>query len=192
MTETVIRTADAGDAPALARIYNHYIRETIVTFEETEVSPDEMGARLATVANGGLPWLVARAGRTGVRIRLRESLAATQRLSVLRRNDGVPRSGADARGIGSRLYADLLARLEAMGLHAALGGIALPNAASVALHEKFGFRKVAHLSEVGLKFGGWIDVGYWQRLLSGVERGAAMMIASCVPAPRPSRRDELP
>ena len=53
-----------------------------------------------------------------------------------------------------------------MGLHAALGGIALPNAASVALHEKFGFRKVAHLTEVGLKFGGWIDVGYWERLLS--------------------------
>ena len=44
-------------------------------------------------------------------------------------------------------------------------GIALPNEASVALHEKFGMRKVAHFAEVGFKFGRWIDVGYWQRTL---------------------------
>ena len=165
MTETLIRAADAGDAPALARIYNHYIRETIVTFEEAEVSPDEMGARLATVAIGGLPWLVALhdervcgyayASPWRPRSAYRFSVETTVYLDP----------GQTQCGIGSRLYADLLARLEAMGLHAALGGIALPNAASVALHEKFGFRKVAHLSEVGLKFGGWIDVGYWERLL---------------------------
>ena len=46
-----------------------------------------------------------------------------------------------------------------------MGGIALPNDASVALHEKFGFRKVAHFREPGVKFGRWIDVGYWQRVL---------------------------
>jgi phosphinothricin acetyltransferase len=50
-------------------------------------------------------------------------------------------------------------------MHAAMGGIALPNPASVALHEKFGMVKVAHFKEVGFKFGGWIDVGYWQRTL---------------------------
>jgi phosphinothricin acetyltransferase len=69
------------------------------------------------------------------------------------------------RGIGSALYAELLAALRGSGLHAAIGGIALPNDASVALHEKFGFKKVAHFEQTGFKFNRWIDVGYWQLIL---------------------------
>jgi len=65
------------------------------------------------------------------------------------------------RGVGTRLYATLLPALERQGAHAALGGIALPNGASVALHERFGFRQVGLLREVGFKFGRWIDVGIW-------------------------------
>jgi len=55
--------------------------------------------------------------------------------------------------------------LKEKGIHAAIGGIALPNDASVALHEKFGMRKVAHFEQVGFKFGKWVDVGYWERFL---------------------------
>ena len=69
------------------------------------------------------------------------------------------------RGLGSLLYNILLPILKVGGIHAAIGGIALPNEGSVALHEKFGFQKVAHFKEVGFKFGKWIDVGYWQRIL---------------------------
>jgi phosphinothricin acetyltransferase len=68
-------------------------------------------------------------------------------------------------GIGSALYAALLPALKSTGTHAAMGGIALPNDASVRLHEKFGFVKVAHFRETGFKFGKWIDVGYWECLL---------------------------
>ena len=50
-------------------------------------------------------------------------------------------------------------------MHAVMAGIALPNEASVALHEKFGFQKVAHFNGVGFKFNRWIDVAYWQRTL---------------------------
>ena len=57
---------------------------------------------------------------------------------------------------------ELLAGLRARGIHSAFGVIALPNEASVALHERLGFVKVAHLREVGFKFVRWIDVGYWQ------------------------------
>ncbi len=53
-------------------------------------------------------------------------------------------------------------QLKDLGLHVAVGGVALPNVASVALHERHGFRKVAQFAEVGFKFGKWIDVGYWQ------------------------------
>jgi phosphinothricin acetyltransferase len=68
-------------------------------------------------------------------------------------------------GIGSRLFAQLLPELKALGVHTAIGGIALPNDASVRVHEKFGFEKVAHFRENGLKFDRWIDVGYWQLIL---------------------------
>jgi len=56
----------------------------------------------------------------------------------------------------------LLADLRQGEVHVVIGGIALPNEASVRLHEKLGFRKVAHFKEVGYKFGRWIDVGYWE------------------------------
>jgi L-amino acid N-acyltransferase YncA len=73
--------------------------------------------------------------------------------------------GQEGRGIGSALYGALFPMLQARGVHAVIGGIALPNDASVALHEKFGMRKVAHFQETGYKHGRWIDVGYWERIL---------------------------
>jgi RimJ/RimL family protein N-acetyltransferase len=73
---------------------------------------------------------------------------------------------AIGRGLGTRLYQALLDRLADCGRHVAIGGIALPNQASVSMHEKLGFRKVAHFCEVGFKFGRWIDTAYWQRMLA--------------------------
>jgi phosphinothricin acetyltransferase len=69
------------------------------------------------------------------------------------------------RGIGTRLYEALFTELRKSKMHVVMAGIALPNDASIALHEKLGFEKVAHFREVGWKFGKWIDVGYWQLLL---------------------------
>jgi phosphinothricin acetyltransferase len=65
--------------------------------------------------------------------------------------------------VGRALYATVLDELPRRGFRCAMGGIALPNAPSVALHESMGFAKVAHFADVGFKFGQWIDVGYWQR-----------------------------
>jgi phosphinothricin acetyltransferase len=60
------------------------------------------------------------------------------------------------------LYTALLDELKRCSIHVVLGGIALPNPASIALHEKLGFEKVAHFKEVGFKFNKWVDIGYWQ------------------------------
>jgi len=68
-------------------------------------------------------------------------------------------------GYGSQLYESLLANLRQQKFHVVMGGIALPNQASIRFHEKFGFQKIAHFKEVGYKFGQWIDVGYWQLIL---------------------------
>jgi L-amino acid N-acyltransferase YncA len=66
------------------------------------------------------------------------------------------------RGLGRALYGALLERLRTAGIHMVIGGIALPNDASVALHEAMQFKKVAHFAEVGRKFDRWVDVGYWE------------------------------
>jgi len=68
-------------------------------------------------------------------------------------------------GLGTRLYEALLAELKQLGVHAVLGGIALPNEASVALHERLGFEKVGQLKQVGWKLQRWVDVGYWEKRL---------------------------
>ncbi|HYM34436.1 MAG TPA: arsinothricin resistance N-acetyltransferase ArsN1 family B [Steroidobacteraceae bacterium] len=156
------RIASSTDAEALTRIYNHYIRESVITFEEIEVSPQEMASRVAKITELSLPWLVAEsegvvvgyayASKWKERSAYRFSVETTVYLDP--NNTG--------QGIGSRLYRDLLTSLRGKSVHAVIGGIAQPNEASVALHERLGFTKVAHFKEVGFKFGRWVDVGYWQ------------------------------
>lgn len=160
-----IRPASSADAAAIAAIYNHYVASTTISFEEEPVSDDDMANRIASVG-AKLPWLVCEqdgvllgyAYATPWRVR------SAYRLSV---ESSVYVSPAHPRqGVGTRLYRALLEQLRARGLHMVIGGIAQPNEASVALHESLGFRKVAHFSEVGMKFGRWVDVGYWELKLA--------------------------
>jgi L-amino acid N-acyltransferase YncA len=160
-----MRDARVDDAEAIASIYNHYVLTTSISFEETEVSAIDMAGRIADVQAAGLPWLVveidgAIAGYAyATKWRVRHAYRFSVESSVYLDHE---RAG---KGVGSALYRVVLDRLRVGGYHLAIGGIALPNAASVALHEKMGFVKVAHFSEVGFKFGKWTDVGYWQLVL---------------------------
>ena len=165
MSGAAIRAATESDAAQLATLYNHYVLHSTVTFEEQAVDADEMRRRLAAVAAAGLPWLVAVADDAVVAY----AYATPWRpRSAYRFSVEVTVYVADAarrRGLGRRLFAALFVRLRAAGLHAALAGITLPNDASIALHEAMGMTKVAHLPEVGFKFGRGLDVGYWHRRL---------------------------
>ena len=162
---TTVRAVTPADAGAVAAIYNHYVLQTVVTFEEEPVTSDEMSRRIDEVRAGSLPWFVAeRAGAIAgyayaSRWRARSAYRFSSEVTVYL----APEQGR--RGIGSALYAELLSALRGSGQHAAIGGIALPNDASVALHEKFGFKKVAHFEQTGFKFNRWIDVGYWELIL---------------------------
>lgn len=168
----MIRPATPADAPAIAALYNHYIQHTVITFEEDPVDGAEIARRMQDVADAGWPWLVACDPAVGgvdggavvgwayaTRFRPRASFRHSVETSVY------VADGAARRGWGSGLYRELLPRLQAAGARAVIGGLSLPNDASVALHEAFGFEKVAHFRQVGHKFGRWIDVGYWERLL---------------------------
>jgi phosphinothricin acetyltransferase len=160
-----IRPATLDDAAQIAEIYNHYVLTSTITFEEEPVSAAEMSQRIADIQSVSLPWLVAtRDDRiTGFAYAHKWRARAAYRYST--EVTVYVRSGFDNSGTGSRLYAQLFAALKAAGAHAVIGGVALPNEASVRLHQKFGFEKVAHFKEVGFKFNRWIDVTYWQRIL---------------------------
>ena len=164
---TIIRAATPVDASSMATIYNHYIEHTVVTFEEQAVSAEEISRRVEGVKSASLPWLVAEQGNSvvGYAYAARWHSRSAYRMSVeatVYLDPAVAR-----RGIGSKLYAELLPILQAQRIHVVLGIIALPNEATVALHERFGMRKVAHFAEVGFKFNRWVDVGYWQITFGG-------------------------
>jgi len=160
-----VRPAVATDAAVIARIYNYYVRNTVITFEEEPVSEQTMAARVADSQNASLPWLVAELGgipvgyayanKWKVRSAYRYSVETTIYLE----------HGHEGQGIGKRLYSELLSLLRARGIHVAIGGAALPNEASVALHEKLGFERVATFRQVGFKHNRWVDVAYWQLVL---------------------------
>ena len=160
----MIRPAAASDAQAIAGIYNHYIVNSSITFEEQQVSAQQMSERIGEVQAASLPWLVKeQAGRVvGFAYAGKWKARSAYRFSV--ESSVYVEHGAAGHGFGSGLYEALFAALKERGVHAIIGGIALPNEHSVALHEKFGLRKVAHFEQVGFKFGRWIDVGYWQKV----------------------------
>jgi phosphinothricin acetyltransferase len=160
----LIRPALPADAPRIGQIYNHHVRETIVTFEELPVADEEMARRIADTT-AEFPWLV---------LEIDGSVAGYAYASTWKRRSAYRFTVESTiylaqeylgRGLGAGLYGALIGELRSRGLHSAIGGISLPNPASIALHERLGFRHIGQLREVGWKFGKWVDVGYWQLLL---------------------------
>jgi phosphinothricin acetyltransferase len=156
------------DAERLAHIYNHEILTNTATFEVDTVTSEAMADRVAAVQAAGLPFIVATdvLGIIGYAYAApfhdRAAYAHTLTASVY-----VDR-GEQGRGVGKLLYEALLRRIAALEIpphgpvHSVVALIALPNDASVALHESVGFKHAGTIAQVGWKFERWIDVGYWQ------------------------------
>lgn len=176
MADVEYRLATIDDAPAIAAIYAPYVRDTIVSFETEAPDADEIAARIARLG-AQYPWLAAWSDGRVVgyayacenrsRLAYRWSVDAAVYLDP----------SAQRKGIGSALYRRLFALLRAQGYVNAFGGISLPNAASVALHEAMGFRLIGVYRSVGYKLGAWRDVGWWQLALCEPPRSPAEPIA---------------
>jgi phosphinothricin acetyltransferase len=160
-----IRSATADDAAAIAAIYNPYVANSCITFETEAVSAEEMQARIAEAQESILPWLVATSGGViaGYAYASKWKGRCAYRFAVESTVYLDPAS--QGKGVGRQLYSALLDRLKAKGIRTVIGGIALPNDASIGVHERLGFEKVAHFKQVGFKQNRWIDVGYWQLLI---------------------------
>ena len=160
-----IRPCEERDLERVNEIYNHYVRETPITFDIDEITMEQRREWLTHYATTGRyrafvavdgdvlgyatssPLFPRRAYETSVAMSIFCDPAAT------------------GRGLGSQLYSALFAALEQEDVHRAYGGITVPNAASFALHERFGFKQVAHFTEQGRKFGKYWDVAWFEKEL---------------------------
>lgn len=166
MKSSTIRHCGPGDYVQVVEIYNHYIANSHATFDET---PYTVGARIPWFAQfsptGPYQLLVAEhCGEvvgycSSTRFKNRSAYDVSVETSAYIAPDHL------GRGIGRDLYKNLLERLEAGALHGAYAGIALPNDASIRLHESFGFREVGVYSEVGRKFDQYWDVAWYEKRL---------------------------
>lgn len=160
----MIRSVEISDAATIADIYNYYIDETIITFEYDRIDAKEIQSRIATINDGGFPYIVyvepesnevigyAYAGPWRKRVAYRYVVESAIYL----------RRGKEGQGIGKQLYAELFDQLRAKSFRSVIAGISIPNEGSTAAHRSMGFRKAGVFEKVGYKFDKWIDVEFWQ------------------------------
>jgi len=166
----MIRAVQLYDAADLAVIYNYYVQNTVITFEEKIVSPADFAERIQASMDQKATWLVLEDNGSVVGYaysslwKSRSAYRYTHEVTVYL---DYKHTG---KGYGSHLLQALIEQLKKSPINNIIAIIALPNEASVAIHEKLGMEKVAHFSKVGYKFSQWIDVGYWQLPLSFQER----------------------
>ncbi|MEV4226078.1 N-acetyltransferase family protein [Streptomyces bobili] len=165
-TEVQVRPGNEGDLEALTDLYNHYVRETPITFDTAIFTPEERRPWLLSHPEDGPYRLMVATGTDSQEIlgyatsspfRAKQAYATSVEVTVYLRTD------AGGRGVGTLLYKALFEALSGEDLHRAYAGIAQPNEASVRLHERFGFRHVGTYREVGRKFGRYWDVAWFER-----------------------------
>jgi len=162
-----IRPARLDDLPALTALYNHYIINTPITFDLEPYDPQGRRSWFDEHAETGRYRLLVADEHgqvlgyaTSSRWRAKAAYERTIETSVYCRHD------ATGRGLGSQLYTALFAAIVTENVHTIVAGMTLPNPASRALHERFGFTHVGDFAEVGYKFGRYWDVGWFQRSMA--------------------------
>jgi phosphinothricin acetyltransferase len=162
----IIRPASIVDLPRITEIHNYYVQNTHITFDIRPFTPEQRVSWFNQHSNGGRHRiLVAEDGgqilgytATGS-FRSKEAYETTVEVSVACSPDST------RKGIGSQLYRELFSLLEKKDVHRVVAGIAQPNAASNALHERFGFTEIGAFTEVGRKFGKYWDVLWMEKTM---------------------------
>ena len=157
----MIRNFQLKDIEQLTNIYNHYVLNTIITFDHIPYSPEKYLKKIERI-DAEFPCIVYEENNEiagfayGSKWRAKPAYKNTVESTVYLKHS------SKGKQIGSKLYTELLKQLKEQKYHAIIGGISLPNDPSIKFHEKFGFKKVAHFKEVGRKFDKWVDVAFWQ------------------------------
>ena len=160
----MIRSVKESDAAAIRDIYNYYVENTVITFEEDPLSIAEIEERIRKISVK-YPYLVLEdEGETkgfayANTWKERAAYRNSAEISVYLKN------GCQGKGLGKTLLGNLLAEVRKTGLHALVAGITLPNERSTGMCESLGFKKIGQFNEIGYKNGRWLDVGYWELII---------------------------
>jgi phosphinothricin acetyltransferase len=165
MSKMLIRSAERADLARITEIYNYYVLNTPVTFDVEAYTVERREAWFAQFGVSGRYRLIV-AEENGVvkgyagttRFRPKAAYETTVETTIYCAPEAV------GKGMGVRLYSELFARLKSEDIHRFVAGYALPNAASEALHRRFGFKVVGVFSENGRKFGKYWDVCWTERM----------------------------
>jgi phosphinothricin acetyltransferase len=171
-TRVEVRPATADDLGAVNNIYNQYVVETHYTFDTEPMTMEARREWFTHYGTTGRHRLLVAASEGRVigyacssRFRPKPGYETSVETSIYLARESV------GRGTGSRLYEELFKTLQSEDVHRAYAGVALPNPASVALHERFGFKRVAHYTEQGRKFERYWDVAWYERPIGSEPKG---------------------
>ncbi len=162
MLTAAIREAKPTDAAEIAAIYNHYVANTVITFDVEPISDEDMLSKITTLQKN-YPVLVATIGDTVAGFAYGSQWKAKAAYKHSAETTIYMHPEYQTKGLGLRLYNALLTSLPLFDIVNAIACITIPNDASIKLHEKLGFYKVGRFDKVGFKKETWIDVEYWQK-----------------------------
>lgn len=157
----MIRDVKLEDAKRIAEIYNYYIENTTITFEEEPVTEKEIQNRIESVKQG--LWIIKEIKGIVVgyayanQFRQRSAFIYSLETSVYIDID------EKSKGYGKDLYKEIINRAKNNGYRVLIGVISVPNKISVKIHKNLGFEKKGEISNVGYKFNKWLDIEYWQK-----------------------------
>ena len=162
----MIRNVTLNDSSALSELYNYFIRTSGATFDEIEITQEEMGKRIKNIHfDKHFPYLVYEEEGDVIGYAYASSFRERNAYRFTVESTVYVNPKYFGKGVGKALYVELLSQIKSQGFHLVVGVITLPNEASVRLHEQMGFQKAGQLKEVGYKFEQWRDVGFWELLL---------------------------
>ena len=164
----IVRPASIGDLPSITRIHNYYVQNTHIVFDVQPFAPEQRVPRFNEHTNNGRHRILVAEDDEGMVVgytatgsfRSKEAYETTVEASIACDPESVKQ------GIGTQLYQTLFSLLAREDVHRVVAGIAQPNSASNALHERFGFQKVGTFSQVGRKFGKFWDVLWMEKSMA--------------------------
>jgi len=161
----MIRNVKLSDAERIAQIYNYYIENTVITFEENPVVEETVRQRIEDIRTKGYPYLVCEEKGQLIGYAYLDTWRSRPAYYITLETSIYVDSQHTGKGWGAKLYEDLIEKASGMNIHSLIGGISLPNDCSRKLHEKFGFQLIGNFKEAGIKFNKLIDVEFWQKIL---------------------------
>lgn len=158
----MIRNATKADAEEIVNIYNYYIEQTIITFDEKPLSVKQMEDKISDIQSKDYPFIIYESDNTVVAYAYLNTWRNRSAFDISLETSIYVNTQYQQKGIGKLLYKELILVAKQMKLHSLIAAISLPNESSITLHHKLGFELVGTFKEAGIKFEKLIDVEFWQ------------------------------